>query len=165
MTQATSSYIPQHRPTRHQRCPRLSHGFTLIELLVVLFLLGVVYALAGPMLEGSSGGVDMKAAARQLAAGLRKARVTALSEGRDAVMTIQLASRQFSVSGDPRSYQLPGKLDLSLFTAQSERIASDSGNIRFFADGSSTGGRITVSSGTHQQQVDVDWLTGRVKIY
>ena len=38
------------------------------------------------------------------------------------------------------------------------------GAIRFYPDGSSTGGRITVSSGERKFLVDVDWLTGRVSI-
>ena len=36
--------------------------------------------------------------------------------------------------------------------------------IRFYSDGSSTGGRITVASGERKYLVDVDWLTGRVSI-
>ena len=38
------------------------------------------------------------------------------------------------------------------------------GAIRFYPDGSSTGGRITVASGERKYLVDVDWLTGRVSI-
>jgi general secretion pathway protein H len=38
------------------------------------------------------------------------------------------------------------------------------GAIRFYPDGSSTGGRITVTFGRTQYLVDVDWLTGRVSI-
>jgi len=44
-------------------------GFTLLELLLVLFLLGLVYALSGPVLGAGSGGLSIKTAARQLAAG------------------------------------------------------------------------------------------------
>ena len=38
------------------------------------------------------------------------------------------------------------------------------GSIRFFPDGGSNGGRITVASGERKYEVDVDWLTGRVAI-
>ncbi|NBC88790.1 MAG: hypothetical protein GVX90_04750 [Alphaproteobacteria bacterium] len=35
---------------------------------------------------------------------------------------------------------------------------------RFFPDGSATGGRITLSRDERQYRIDIDWLTGRVKI-
>lgn len=139
-------------------------GFTLIELLVVLLLLGMVYALTGPMLDLGATGVDLKGASRQLAAGLRKARSTAIAGGHDAVLTVQVDSREFSVTGDPKVYKLSPKLDIALFTAQSEKLNGSTGSIRFSPDGSSTGGRITVSAGPTKQSVDVDWITGRVKI-
>jgi general secretion pathway protein H len=53
---------------------------------------------------------------------------------------------------------------LKLLTAQTEVESDHRGSIRFYPDGSSTGGRITVSSGERQYLVDVDWLTGRVAI-
>ena len=36
--------------------------------------------------------------------------------------------------------------------------------VRFFADGSSTGGRVTLMVGERSYAVDVDWLTGRVRV-
>jgi general secretion pathway protein H len=38
------------------------------------------------------------------------------------------------------------------------------GSIRFFPDGSSTGGSISLASGRETHTVVVDWLTGRVRI-
>jgi general secretion pathway protein H len=139
-------------------------GFTLLELVVVLFILGLAYALAGPMLGDNMSGLDMKAAARQLAAGLRKARSVAVTERTEAILTLDVAGRKFSVTSDAKIYDLPKKLDYALFTADSEVSQEKIGNIRFFPDGSSTGGRITVSVGETHQTVDVDWVTGRVHI-
>jgi general secretion pathway protein H len=39
------------------------------------------------------------------------------------------------------------------------------GEIRFFPDGSSTGGEITLAGGNAHRYVQVDWLTGRVAVY
>jgi general secretion pathway protein H len=116
------------------------------------------------MLGAGATGFDMKAAARQLAAGLRKARSVAVTERHEAVLTLDVDSRQFSVSGDPKIYDLPKKLDFSLFTAQSEVAEEKTASIRFFPDGGSTGGRVTISAGEARQIVDVDWITGRVKV-
>lgn len=141
-----------------------SRGFTLLELIVVLLVLGLLYGLAMPMLGAGSTGLDMKAASRQLAAGLRKARGVAVAERREAVLALDVAQRTFSLTGDPKTYVLPKQLELSLFTAQSELVREETGGIRFFPDGTSTGGRVTISAGTAQQWVDVDWVTGRVTI-
>ena len=51
-----------------------------------------------------------------------------------------------------------------LFTARSEQLSEKGGAIRFFPDGSSTGGRITLSIDSMRYLVNVDWLTGRVKV-
>ena len=141
-----------------------SRGFTLFELLLVLLLVGMLYGLSMPMLGAGSTGVDIKAASRQLAAGLRKARAVAVTERREAVLTLDVDGRTFSLTGDPKTYSLPKQLDLSLFTAQSELVREKIGGIRFFPDGTSTGGRVTVSAGESKQWVDVDWVTGRVTI-
>lgn len=144
--------------------PRSSRGFTLLEMMVVLLLAGVMLGLAVPALNAGSAGLEMKAAARQVGAGLRKARAVAVGERREAVLTLDLAAHTFAVTGDPKTYALPQDVELKLFTAVTETQGDARGAIRFFADGSSTGGRITLGTGEAKQEVDVDWLTGRVKV-
>ncbi len=141
-----------------------SRGFTLFELLLVLLLMGMLYGLAVPMLDGGSTGIGSKVASRQLAAGLRKARGIAVTQRRESVLTLDVDGRTFWLTGDPKIYSLPKQLDLALFTAQSELVREKTGGIRFFPDGTSSGGRVTVSTGQSKQQVDVDWVTGRVAI-
>ena len=53
---------------------------------------------------------------------------------------------------------------LKLYTAQEELIDNATGNIRFFPDGSSTGGHITVSGPKLAYRINVDWLTGAIAI-
>lgn len=141
-----------------------SRGFTLLELLLVLLLLGLVYGLAGPMIGAGSAGLDVKAATRQLAAGLRKARGIAITERQEALLAVDVNARSFSVTRDPRTYFLPRRPNIALFTAQSELMRDTVGGIRFFPDGSSTGGRITVSLEGNMAAVDVDWVTGRITV-
>ena len=143
---------------------RRGSGFTLLEVLVVLVIGAVMYALIlGVPFRGASV-ADLKAAARTLASGLRQAQAQAMVTRRDAVLTVDVESREYILAGETEPKGLPKNLELKLFTAQSE-IASDSkGAIRFYPDGSSTGGRITVKSGERQYLVDVDWLTGRVTV-
>ena len=143
---------------------RRAAGFTLVEILVVLFIGALIYALLlGVPLRGSSI-ADLKASARTLAAGLRQAQSTALVTRRDALLTLDMETREFEVTGVEGARALPRDLELKLYTAQQEVSSERKGAIRFYPDGSSTGGRITVAAGERKYLVDVDWLTGRVSI-
>ena len=138
-------------------------GFTLLELMVVLVIGAIAYALIlGVPLRGASS-ADLKSAARTLASGLRQAQMTAMATRRDALLTLDVEERAYQVQGD-ETRRLPDGIDLKLFTAQAETLSERRGAIRFYPDGSSTGGRITVSAGERKFLVDVDWLTGRVTV-
>ncbi len=143
---------------------RRQPGFTLLEILVALVIGVLLVALVPPLLSGLSGSVELRGAARQLAAGLRSARNQAVTRQQEAVLTLDLAQRRFGVSGDPRVIALPASVALKLYTAQSELLDQATGNLRFFPDGSSTGGAITVSGPKIAYRVNIDWLTGAVAI-
>jgi general secretion pathway protein H len=138
-------------------------GFTLLELMVVLVIGAVAYVIIlGVPFRGPTTS-DLKAAARTLASGLRQAQTTAMATRRDATLVLDLDAREFEVTGSEMR-TLPRELELQLYTAQAEALSERKGAIRFYPDGSSTGGRITVASGERKYLVDVDWLTGRVSI-
>jgi len=143
---------------------RWQRGFTLLEMLVALVIGVLLVTLVPPLLSGLGGGVELRSAARQLAAGLRSARNQAVTRQQEAVLTLDLAQHRFGVSGDPRVIALPNSVAFNLYTAQSELLDQTTGNIRFFPDGSSTGGAITVSNPKIAYRINVDWLTGAVDI-
>ena len=143
---------------------RWQRGFTLLEMLVALVIGVLLVTLVPPLLSGLGGGVELRSAARQLAAGLRSARNQAVTRQQEAVLTLDLAQHRFGVSGDPRVIALPNSVAFNLYTAQSELLDQTTGNIRFFPDGSSTGGAITVSNPKIAYRINVDWLTGAVGI-
>lgn len=144
--------------------PAAVAGFTLIELLVTMVIMVMAYALAAPMVSTGVSGTELKASARQLAAGLRKVRSEAVSHKHETRLTVDVDERRFQLSGDPRIYRLPKDVEISLFTARSELVNEKTGSIRFYPDGGSTGGRITVSAHDRKYAVDVNWLTGQVAI-
>ncbi|WP_240761753.1 GspH/FimT family pseudopilin [Nitrosococcus wardiae] len=139
-------------------------AFTLIELLVVLALVAVLMALVPPFLQGGVSGAELKGTARKLAAALKYARSQAITHHREAVLILDLERRHFIITGRKRHYPLPDNMDISLVTARSELDTERIGKIRFFPDGTSTGGRITLAQGESQYKVDVNWLTGQVAI-
>ena len=139
-------------------------GFTLLEIIVVLVIGAVAYSLIlGIPMRGAST-ADLKASARTLASGLRQAQTMAITTRRDAMLTLDVESREYMLPGEAAARALPKGIDLKLYTAQSEVTSEKRGGIRFYPDGSSTGGRITLSAGERKYLVDVDWLTGRVSI-
>lgn len=142
----------------------VSRGFTLLEILVVLFFMGLAYGLAMPAITSGAASLELKSATRQLAAGLRKARGFAITRRQEAVLSLDVVGKKFALSGEANAYALPQRIEISLFTAQTEQVQEQIGNIRFFPDGTSTGGRITLSAGNARNAVDVDWLTGKVSI-
>lgn len=139
-------------------------GFSLLELLVVVTIMGAVYILVPRFFLSGVSGADLRASSRDVAAGLRQARSLAVSGKRETAVTLDLEKRVFALSGNSRQFQLPEQLELKLYTAQSEIVNERQGAIRFFPDGSSTGGRVTLASGERKFLVDVDWLTGKVSI-
>lgn len=143
---------------------RAHRGFTLLELLLVLVIAATGYALVARLSSGGVSGAELKSAARAVAAGLRDARGTAIATQESAALTLDVEHRSMEVSGGRRPRALPQRLELKLYTAQSEIVDAGRGSIRFYPDGSSTGGRVTLASGERKLLVDVDWLTGRVSI-
>ncbi len=108
---------------------------------------------------------ELKSAARQVAAGLRVARSEALATRRETRVVLDLEHRTFRIDRDrERSRAARSALELKLFTAQSDLVNDKVGAIRFFADGGSNGGRVTLAAGARKYDVDIDWLTGRVAI-
>lgn len=139
-------------------------GFTLFELLVVLALLGLVLALVPPLLSRGSAATELRIAAREVAAGLRQARSRAISRNGEIAVVIDVDKRAFRVDGDPRPRLLKGRVDLALLTAESELVNAGTGAIRFYGDGTSTGGRVRITGVKGAREVAVDWLTGQVSI-
>jgi general secretion pathway protein H len=140
------------------------NGFTLLELLVVLALLAMTYALVPPMFAIGGSTAELKAGARQVAAGLRKARSQAIASRSETTLTLNVESRSFVLSGDNKPRVLPHQAELGVYTAQGEVVDGNTAAIRFYPDGSSTGGRVTLAMGERKFHVDVDWLTGQVEI-
>ncbi len=139
-------------------------GFTLLELMIVLVVAAIMMAVVPPMISSALPGAELKASARKVAAGLRYARNRSLISDEETTLMLDLETKQFKVSGKKKNFQIHKDLELTLLTAESEMVEEKKGAIRFFPDGGSTGGRISLSTGKRKYAVDVDWLTGKVRI-
>ena len=139
-------------------------GFTLLEILIVISIIALSYTLLPKMFFSGVSGADLKSNARQVAGGLKLARDAAIYNRKPAFLSLDLGNRSFTVGGDAKVHKLHPEVELKLFTAQDDLVSDTVGTIRFFVDGSSNGGRVTVGSGARKYLIDIDWLTGRVTI-
>jgi general secretion pathway protein H len=142
---------------------RAERGFTLIEMLVVIAIIALIGAFVLPQFSGAQAKADMSSAARRLAAGLRTTRSLAMAHGRSEAFTVDVAHGLYR-AGAGAAQAIDKHVGVTLVTASQETIDAAEGNIRFYADGSSTGGGIGLRAGTRSTLVLVDWLTGRVSI-
>jgi general secretion pathway protein H len=149
----------ESRP-HHAAC----RGFTLIEMLVVLTVVGLLASLAPMAFERLSPGLRLEAAARELADTLREARGLAIRDNRPWFVEIDVDANVARLGPDGRAQALPDDVQLSLTVATVEREGSDAGRIRFYPDGTSTGGEIAFTAGERTLVVVVDWFDGKVRL-
>ena len=142
---------------------RAAPGFTLVELLVVMAIAAVVMTALPTLFSAAFPGLEMKSAARRTAATLRLARESAIRRGEETVVLIDLEQHRLTLEGY-RALSLPDRLSIQLDAAARELIDAQHGTIRFFPDGSSTGGRLVLAHNGHGYQVGVAWLTGRIEL-
>jgi general secretion pathway protein H len=139
-------------------------GFTLLELLVVLAIIGVMLAFVpGFMLRGQPG-MDVDVAARSIADALRQARSQAVLQNREQLFALDVEERLFRAGGQRAPVQIDRGIEVTFQSARSELMSEAIGQIRFFPDGSATGGRIGLTLDGRRAEVAVDWLTGLISV-
>lgn len=130
----------------------------------MLVLMSALLALVPPLFDRGLSTTGLNTVAREMLAALRYARSTAVSRRKPVAFTLDLEQQSFRVDGRP-SVALPEDLQLELVTGESELRGGGAGSITFFADGSATGGSVTLVAEVRQLRLDVDWLSGRVSLH
>lgn len=140
-------------------------GFSLLELTLVMCLAILLLGIAVPWVSRQLPGIRFDAAVQDLATHARLARNTAIANNAPVRLIVDVDSRAYRLSSEAVSHRLPEQLKLALFAPESERLDGHTGAIRFYGDGSSTGGRITFIEGERRREVDIQWLTGKVSVH
>jgi general secretion pathway protein H len=141
-----------------------TRGFTLFEILAVFVIFSLILSITPLFLPNVIASNHAKSAARELASNLKKTRSLAIARQQDMTLRLNIESNIFTVDKKQKEIKLPDSSSLSIITAQSEQISDNEGQIRFFSDGSSTGGQIKLIYEKKVYLIDVNWLTGQVKI-
>lgn len=143
---------------------RKQEGFTLIEILVVVTIMGLVMAAFPPLFSRMHGRMELRAAVHNVTALLREARNRAIASNQTAIFYADLKTRNCGIAGGGPSRSLPEDIALRLTTTEEDRVDDQLGGIRFFPDGSSSGGGMRLAGDGVGYEIQVDWLSGRVSV-
>lgn len=141
-----------------------ARGVTLIEILTVIAIVSLVVATTGPSFVRAVTNARFNAAAREVLNALRTARYEARQGRQETIVTFDTSRRVYVIDGHAHALELAPDARLSLITADSELVDAGTAAIRFFPDGSSTGGEVSLASENRSVSIAVDWLTGQVAL-
>jgi general secretion pathway protein H len=139
-------------------------GFTLLELIIVLVIAGALVALAPPLINRVVPSVELKGASQEMASALRYLRSWSISRSEEGVFMLDLKHKSYQITPRERVYKLPEKSELTMVAAGEESTNQNQAAIRFYPDGSSTGGQINLRGSGGEHRIDIDWLTGRISL-
>lgn len=136
-------------------------GFSLMEIMLVLTIIGLMFGLVAISMGRGVSNAEIRNANREVAAALRYTRSLAMRSHSEQVFSVNIEDKSWQAA-DRRPVQIPRDMDITIDTARSEVTGENTAGIRFFADGSSTGGRVRLNSGGREWVVGVEWLTGEI---
>ncbi|MGB4498644.1 MAG: GspH/FimT family pseudopilin [Methylococcaceae bacterium] len=142
---------------------RSNTGFTLLELIIVLGIMVLGFGAVAVNMSAGNDSMTLKAAARDLASGLRFVRSQAMISHTQATLDFDLSKNSYTLTGQNKPYHVDENIDVTISTAK-EDLNDGVAKLRFFPDGSSIGGRITIEKNHHKQKININWLTGHVSI-
>lgn len=142
---------------------RSNAGFTLLELIIVLGIMVLGFGAVAVNMSAGNDSMALKAAARDLASGLRYVRSQAMISHSQAALDFNLNNNSYSLTGQNKIYHISENIDVTISTAK-EDLYNGTAQLRFFPDGSSIGGRVTLEKNKLSQEININWLTGHVII-
>ena len=142
---------------------RRQSGFSLIEILVVLVLISLLFGLVGGSIYRNLDSVKIRRSGKEVLNGLRYVRAQSIVTHEEQFLEVDLENRTWQAA-DRAPQELPDGVDITLRTASMDILDDQRGRIRFYPDGSSTGGRITLLAGDRVWRINVGWLTGEIAL-
>lgn len=146
--------------------PSSAQGFTLLEMIIVLVISVLGFAVVGSNIRSGNETTRLQGVARDLASALRFAQSQSLMTRQPTSVTVDLRDNSYIINSNSRRkvFRFDEQIEVSLTVAEEEFKEDEYGSIKFFGDGSSTGGRVTLTWGPQLKRIDVNWITGQVTI-
>ncbi|WP_417509410.1 GspH/FimT family pseudopilin [Methylophaga sp.] len=139
----------------------IAKGFTLIELLVVISLLVMVMSLLPPLFRPVMEHHSLYSESQRLVLLMRQARNEAMLSQKTQRIDLDASKQRIAYNNRHVELAASTKLDAKV-SRQSDN--SQQGSIVFYADGSSSGGRLLLADNHYAFAIDVNWVTGQIQL-
>ena len=142
-------------------CPQKQTGFTLIEVIVVMVMIAVLGGMVASSMTDGLRKAKIRAVSKNLVSAMRYTRGQAVVKHEQKTITFNVEDKTYQA---PRKkvVHIPDEIDINVYTADSEVADETIGSIRFFSDGSSTGGWVKLTHKNKIWKINVNWLTGEI---
>jgi general secretion pathway protein H len=137
-------------------------GYTLLEMIAVLAILAITAAVAVPQFSGTIQHERLNQLGLRIARIMAAARTQARDQNGPADVVVDLRRRRI-YAADDQTYTLPNEISVQVIAGRLGGNDLHGETIRFYSDGSASGGRITLSAAGETGNLDINWITGRTK--
>lgn len=148
---------PETHEQRQQRTPR-SGGFTLLELLLVMAIAALAAGLVAPNFIKLLDTAQFQQQGRTLQDVLRKSHLRAQRQG----VTQQLVVTENQLK-QAQIVLFDGGEESHLEVLNDRGKTTSSQQLKFFSNGSSSGGQLVFTHNQRQQRFQIHWLTGAIR--
>ena len=136
-------------------------GFTLLEIIVVMMMIAVIVGFFSSSMMASLKKAELRAVSKNLVSAIRYTRGQAVVKHEQKTISFNVEKKTYKAPRK-KTVTIPDEIEIFVYTAESEIVDDTLASIRFFSDGSSTGGWIKLVQGEKIWKINVNWLTGEI---
>ncbi len=138
-------------------------GFSLLEILIVMVFIAVIAGFVSSSMTKSLKKAKIRAVSKNLVSALRYTRGQAIVKHEQKTISFNVKEKTYKAPRK-KTVHIMDEMELYVFTADSDIANESEGSIRFFSDGSSTGGWVKLIYGEKIWKINVNWLTGEISM-
>ncbi|MGI9409906.1 MAG: GspH/FimT family protein [Hyphomicrobiaceae bacterium] len=158
-SKASSAPVRQVRRT-DGRCAEA--GYTLLEMLIVVAVLAVVMSSVRLLPQSRAGSVDVAAATQLIASSLRQARNTSIRRRAIQHVYFDVNRRTVWTDSGRNRLALDRRIRMAISSARSQMRSDSVAQVRFYPNGSSSGGKVVLEGRSGAREIRINWHTGRI---
>jgi len=142
----------------------LESGVTLLEMIVVLVIISISLIIVAPNFKSSNINAASQYKIKEIMTLMSDTRNQAIRKNKEFVFFIDVENKQYWSSSALPKKNILTDFEVKVLAAETEYLNEMTGGIRFYPDGSSTGGTISLNRNNESHHINVDWLTGHTNL-